>query len=88
MVGARASCVGVPEIIRSVAHARLKHTIVMAKVLGSTAEIAYCLRRGGYASDSARALSTVCVPRPPAEQPFRRAFERLRHPKNGGHLSA
>ena len=73
--------------MRSVAQVRLQHTIVVAYVIGTDAAVACCLRCGGYAARFARALGVGCVPRAAADQPFRKVFERARHPNNGSRLT-
>ena len=80
---ARTPCGEVPALVRQASHAALKHSIVAARVAGSTEVVAFCLRRGGYGSHQARSLAAVCEPKPFLEQKVRRSFEMRRHPKTG-----
>ena len=84
---ARAPCGEALAVARIASHAALKHSIVAARVGGSTEAVAFCTRCGGYSSRQARLLGAVCEPKPFLEQRVRRAFEKRRHPKIGKSLS-
>ena len=82
---ARSSCCGVPALIREAAEATKRHQLVAAEIEapGDMAQVAFCMRCGGYATTSARSLAAECVSRPPREQRYRAALEARKHPQSG-----
>ena len=84
-VRARSACEGAPEVLRRAARFELGHNLIVAS-MPDGGVLVYCLRCGGMGVELIRTLAHVCMPRPAALQPFRRAILAGRHPKNRAEL--